>query len=164
MTYTYSYVVKHKRFICTQTLHFIRALTPTHAILTFPSTCMSNVKQLALQLKDKDAPSNAPRSHNMLHIATFLKHTMITHEMVRKYRYHKNCTVTSLPQITTLLQKHSASRQSHSYTQALHFAIMFICLPAIGPRQIDNYRYGHTSRKKGERNRFIHHRTAVILL
>lgn len=69
-----------------------------------------------------------------------------------------------LPQITTLLQKHSASRQSHSYTQALHFAMMFICLPAIGPRQIDNYRYGHTRRKKGERNRLIRHRTAVILL
>lgn len=125
---------------------------------------MSNVKQLSLQLNDKDAPSNAPRSHNMLHIAKFLKHTTITHEMLRKYRYHKNCTVTSSPQITTLLQKHSASRQSHSYTHALHFAIMFICLSAIGPRQIDNYRYDHTRRKKGERNRLIRHRTAVILL
>jgi len=65
---------------------------------------MSNVKQLALQLKDKDAPSNAPRSYYMLHIATFLKHTMITHEKVCKYRYHKNCTVTSSHTITTLLR------------------------------------------------------------
>jgi hypothetical protein len=125
---------------------------------------MSNVEPLALQLKDKDAPSNAPRSHNMLHIATFLKHTMITHEMVRKSRYHKNCTITSSPQTTTLLQKQSTSQQSHTYTQALHFAMMFICLPAIGPRQIDNYRYGHTRRKKEERSRLIRHRTAVILL
>jgi hypothetical protein len=34
--------------------------------------------------------------------------------MVRKYRHHKNCTVTSLPQITKLLKERSASRQSHS--------------------------------------------------
>lgn len=97
-------------------------------------------------------------------VGTFLKHTTITHEKVRKYRYHKNCTVTSSSQIITLLHKHSSSQQSHSYTQALHLAMMLICLPAVGPRQIDNYRNGHTRRKKGERNRLIRHRTAVILL